>query len=573
MMTLIRTYEALFDRPTRLRRLIAFYILAAVLQACTLILLLPILRSLYEDHSVSLWLLLMLVSAVSALVVFTLTIRSSYMLYLDDLLELTETIGRRTVQLPLGWFDDTSTSRINQAVMSDMDVLGRMPPIIIPNIVNAAVIPLFLIIAMLFVDWRMALALVIAMPLVILVFRWLARVSDIAARGESDALEEVGSRVLEFASLQSVLRAGGGNRGVDRVEASITEAAQKNEDSLTDRGRPISTSFIITHTALMLALVIGVTVALNHELDWPAFLVFAIFCLRMTEPLALLPPSVSAISDTQRSIDRVASIIRAPALPEPTVPAEPTSYDIVFRDVSFSYDDEHSVLNHLDLSFPHNTVTALVGPSGCGKSTIISLIARFYDVNGGAITVGGCDIRSIGTTRLMQDTAMVFQNVYLFEGSIADNVRLGKPDATQEELEEAARRSRLDEVIDRLPEGWDAPVGEGGNQLSGGEKQRVAIARAFLKDSPILLLDEVTSSLDSANEAVVSAAIRELAAGRTTIMIAHRLSSVTEADNIIVFRADGSVSDQGTHTELSARSGIYSQFLADQRAGATWKLT
>ncbi|MCF4007352.1 ABC transporter ATP-binding protein/permease [Corynebacterium uropygiale] len=572
MMTFIRTYEALFTRPTRLRSLLGWYTLSAVLQGVAYILFIPVLRSLFAGEGVALWFLLMLLVAIGALVLFTLTIRSSYMLYLDDLLDLTEAIGDRTVQLPLGWFDDRSTSRINQAVLADMDMLGRVPPIIAPNIINATVIPLIITITMFFFDWRMGLALAIAIPILVILVRWLGRVSRVAAARETDALEAVGARVLEFASLQSVLRAGGGSRGTDTVLASIEEAATENQASLDHRGRPINLSFIVTHAALVLALVLGVHAALGGELEWPIFLALAMFCLLLAQPLALLPPHISGMSDAQRSVDRVGSILHAPVLPEPATPAEPEGYDIALHDVSFGYDDAHPVLQHLNLEFPQNSVTALVGPSGCGKSTILSLIARFYDVDGGAITVGGRDIREIGTARLMRDTAMVFQDVYLFEGSIAENVRLGRPEATQEELEAAARRARLDEVIKRLPEGWDTPVGEGGNQLSGGEKQRVAIARAFLKDSPILLLDEVTSSLDGANEAAVSSAIRELAEGRTTIMIAHRLSTVTHATSIVVFSETGRIEDRGTHEELSARSGTYSQFIAEQRAGANWKL-
>ena len=201
------------------------------------------------------------------------------------------------------------------------------------------------------------------------------------------------------------------------------------------------------------------------------------------------------------------------------------------------------------------------------------LIARFWDVDSGSVTIGGVDVRDMQSAELMKQISMVMQDVYLFDSTIEDNVRLGKPDATDEEVAQAIRKARLTEVVERLPQGLLTTVGEGGRNLSGGERQRVAIARAFLKDAPILLLDEVTSSLDGANEAAVTRAIAELAQGRTVVMIAHRLSTVTRADQIVVLGSDGRVEDRGSHEELRQRSGTYTEFLEAQAAGAAWRVT
>ena len=216
-------------------------------------------------------------------------------------------------------------------------------------------------------------------------------------------------------------------------------------------------------------------------------------------------------------------------------------------------------------------VTALVGPSGSGKSTIARLVARFWDVDAGSVSVGGVDVRSTRIDALMERVAMVFQDVYLFDTTIEENVRIGRPGASAQEIREAAGRAGLAEVVERLPRGWDTRVGEGGSALSGGERQRVAIARAFLKDAPVLLLDEATSALDGANEAAVTRAMEELSAGRTVVVIAHRLSTIRRADRIVVL-VDGAVEAIGSHAELYAAGGTYRRFWDDQEAIARWRL-
>ena len=215
--------------------------------------------------------------------------------------------------------------------------------------------------------------------------------------------------------------------------------------------------------------------------------------------------------------------------------------------------------------------TALVGPSGSGKSTIARLVARFWDVDAGSVSVGGVDVRSARIDALMERVAMVFQDVYLFDTTIEENVRIGRPGASAQEIREAAGRAGLAEVVERLPRGWDTRVGEGGSALSGGERQRVAIARAFLKDAPVLLLDEATSALDGANEAAVTRAMEELSAGRTVVVIAHRLSTIRRADRIVVL-VDGAVEATGSHAELYAAGGTYRRFWDDQEAIARWRL-
>jgi ATP-binding cassette subfamily B protein len=262
-------------------------------------------------------------------------------------------------------------------------------------------------------------------------------------------------------------------------------------------------------------------------------------------------------------------------LPEPADPADPADAGVELRDVTFGYEPGQPVLRGVSLIARPRSLTAVVGPSGAGKSTLLRLIARFYDLPdspaAGAVLVGGQDVRRLGTERLMRQLSLVFQDVYLFEGTLRDNVMMARPDADEAELARAAELARVDEIVTRLPHGWDTRVGEAGSTLSGGEKQRISIARALLKDAPIVLLDEATAALDAQNEAAVQQALTALAVDRTVIVVAHRLPTVVAAGQILVLD-DGRIAESGTHAELLAAGGRYARFWAERSQAAGWHL-
>jgi ATP-binding cassette subfamily B protein len=255
---------------------------------------------------------------------------------------------------------------------------------------------------------------------------------------------------------------------------------------------------------------------------------------------------------------RLDTVLGTEPLPEAREPIQPVGHDLEFESVAFQHGDR-TVMTDVSLSVPEGQRLAVVGPSGAGKSTLLQLLARFYDVEAGAVRVGGVDVRAINTDVLMAQIAIVFQDVYLFEGTIEENVRLGRPDAGVAEVRAAATAARLDEVIERLPGGWATNVGEGGALLSGGERQRVSIARALLKNAPIVLLDEVTSALDPVNESAVHDGIERLMAGRTVVMVAHRMRTVRRADRV-VFLDGGRIVEEGSHDELLGRGGRYADY-------------
>ena len=249
----------------------------------------------------------------------------------------------------------------------------------------------------------------------------------------------------------------------------------------------------------------------------------------------------------------------------------PKRFDIELRDVSFGYEKSRKIIDHVSLLIPQGTTCAIVGPSGSGKTTLCNLIARFWDVQEGQVLVDGQDVKNYTADSLMQYISMVFQSVYLFNDTIENNIRFGNPDASHEQIVEAAKKAQCHDFIVSLPEGYNTKVGEGGSTLSGGEKQRISIARAILKDAPIIILDEATSSVDPENEHELLAAIEQLTKGKTLISIAHRLSTVKNADQIVVI-SDGKVAQKGTHAELISQDGIYSRFWKQRELASGWRL-
>lgn len=331
----------------------------------------------------------------------------------------------------------------------------------------------------------------------------------------------------------------------------------------------INAASVIMRLGVATTILTGAKIILSGEID---FMLFFLFLLVITRVYAPFDQSLALIAEmfvSQVSADRISELYETPVA-EGSSRFEPKGHTIVFEHVDFAY-DEKEVLHDVSFTAKEGEVTALVGPSGSGKSTCARLAARLWDVTGGRILVGGVDISKVDPEVLLTDFSMVFQDVVLFDDTIMENIRLGKRGATDEEVLAAARAANCEEFVQRLPEGYHTPVGENGARLSGGERQRISIARALLKDAPVLLLDEATASLDVENETKVQEALSRLLAGKTVLVIAHRMRTVESADKIVVL-SDGHVAEEGTPDELLSRDGLFRHMVELQRQSSGWKL-
>lgn len=300
------------------------------------------------------------------------------------------------------------------------------------------------------------------------------------------------------------------------------------------------------------------------------FLMFVLFSFVIFGSVENINDAAHMLGLIDSAMNKLEALENAEYIDQDGKDITPTSYDITFQDVSFGY-DKRTVLHDVNFTIPQNTTTAIVGPSGSGKSTLCSLIARFYDVDAGKITLGETDIREFTCDSLLKNISMVFQNVYLFRDTIRNNIKFGSPDASEEQMIAAAKEARCHDFIMALPDGYDTVIGEGGSSLSGGEKQRISIARAMLKDAPIVILDEATASIDPENEHLIQEAISALTHGKTIITIAHRLATIENADQILVIDG-GTVVQKGTHKELLAQRGTYQEFIKIREQAEGWRI-
>ncbi|MGW4632842.1 ABC transporter ATP-binding protein [Nocardia sp. NPDC004415] len=543
------------------RRTVALMTITAVVEGLSYALLVPILAALFgpTPAEVRPWLIAFGAAVAVYAVLRYLSDRAGFRVGTTLLTGMYHRLGEHLGRLPLGWY---STSRIGEVSVSAsrgvLDAMGVLAHLLAPFI-GAAVTPATIVLVLLAYDWRLGLAALLAAPLVALIFVRAGAATAATDRERAERDHEATARIIEYLRAQPVLRAAG--RTGERFDVL--------DDALRDIGRAARRSTVAAlpgvvglalavQAAFTVLLALGTYLALGGAISPAEVLAVLVLAARCADPLLALADMGGKLRAARGELTRLDAVLRTEPLPEPATPIRPTCHDLRFEDVTFRHGDR-TVVDELSLSIPAGQRVAVVGPSGAGKSTLLQLLARFHDVDAGAVRVGGVDVRSIGTEDLMARIALVFQDVYLFDGTIEDNVRLGRPDASETEVRAAASAARLDEVIERLPGGWSAQVGEGGALLSGGERQRVSIARALLKNAPIVLLDEVTSALDPVNEAAVQHGIEQLAAGRTVVAVAHRLRTAQRADHV-VFLDGGRIAEQGGHEELLARGGRYAEF-------------
>jgi ATP-binding cassette subfamily B protein len=553
-------------------------LLAAPLISLTTMSVVLIIRALSESHITSAWgygaiLLLALIGQV-LLVISSFRGFERYDNAVTKRLRIY--LGQHLRRLPMGFFLSRDAGTIQTRLT--VDVAGVSVYDSIGTVIRGIVAPLLLFGVLLWLDWRLALISLLGVPAYLWMTSRINRIFDEAMQRQQVARTAANSRILEYIQGIPVIRSfASSDTRLSRYEAAMAEYRDANmavQNRLTPYQSWYSSLFEIGFAAVLL---VGSALLAAGTLDGLTLLMFMVVLLGCFEPIPLLNYTLSRRSYLAAA-RRLAEVLDEPPLPEPSKDHEqhPAGFKVELQQVSFSYQQQiagHSkaekTLSDINLLIPERSMTALVGPSGGGKTTLLNLIARFWDVQEGSIQIGGVDVRQMRADTLMKQISVVFQDVYLFKDTILNNIRFGRPEATMEEVMDAAKAARCHAFIAALPQGYDTPVGEGGGTLSGGEKQRISIARAILKDAPIVLLDEATASIDPENEREIQDALQALSANKTLIVVAHRLSTIRHADQIVVIE-QGKLVQQGTHEELHAQQGLYRSFWEERSRAQNW---
>ncbi len=572
---IVERIDKLAGMKTGTRLQLLLYVFCGILEGVIYVLLLPLLRSLVAgDYGAALGqLVVVIVLGIVHCSISYLADLRGYFVGIDQVNQsIQRRVGDHVARLPLGWFTGERAGQISTLLSKNLQMVMNLPSMFLKQLTLSITTPCIVALLFFFVDWRIGLAFVVMVPFLVVGARAMQHNAGEGHREEEKANSELAARVLEFAHAQPVLRASSrGEKGWAPLEGIVRGEREATIATLNRTSRPIALYTLVIQVIFALVFVVSTYLLGDGSLDLASYVFVAVISLRFIDPLQQIGQQGMAIRVARNAIDEAEDIMDAQPLAAPEAPCEPRGSAVVFDKVDFSYDGKRAILKQVDLACPEKSLTALVGPSGSGKTTLTRLIARFWDVDAGSVSVGGVDVRDLSTETLMSQISMVFQDVYLFDGTIEENIRLGAPDASREEVRKAAHTARLDEVVARLEKGWDTPVGEGGSRLSGGERQRVSIARALIKHAPIVLFDEATAALDAENEAAIAAAMRQLSATSTVIVIAHRLSTVAAADQIAVVE-EGHITQLGTHVELIARPGRYRSFWNERERAEGWHL-
>ncbi len=480
-------------------------------------------------------------------------------------------IADRMKHVPMGFFSDNSLGQISGVCTTVVGSIESMVPMVLVNILSGLITTLVFTVLILVFDWRIGLITVAGILLYLCVVSAMEKKSVVIAentqKSQTDLIEAVLETVQGMSVVKSFNLTGKGDKKLQNALEANRKTNLEVESIMTPYTAAEEAVLQLASVGMMLA---AVALWASGSMTLPNALMTLVVSFLVFSQVKLFGMGVSMLRLAGAAIDRTVETEKMPQMDENGKAVSSAAHDIVFDHVSFSYEHKE-ILHDISATLPDRTTTAIVGPSGSGKTTLCNLVARFWDVDSGSVRIGGTDVRDYTLESLMDQISMVFQNVYLFADTIENNIKFGCPDATHEQVVEAARRACCDDFIEALPDGYDTVIGEGGASLSGGEKQRISVARAMLKNAPIIILDEATANVDPENEAVIQRAVAKLVANKTVIVIAHRLSTITDADNIAVVDG-GQILAQGRHEELNRQPGIYADFVGGKKETTGWKL-
>ena len=480
-------------------------------------------------------------------------------------------LAEKLRKLPLSFFGKRDLSDLTTTIMADCTTLEQSFSHWIPEFFGSMISTVIVAVCLFIFDWRLALAALWVLPVSLAIVAFSGKMQNYFTRRQNEAKLAVADGIQEALETMRDLKS-------NNAEEKYLKGLDKKIDLQEKRmiASELGGALFVVPAGMILKLGIG-TVALvggmllaSGTLSVLTFFLYLLLVSRLYDPLSSSLQNLAAIISTNIPIERMNEIENYPIQPG-TAELRTHGYDIVFDNVSFAYNTGEQVLSGVSFTAKQGEVTALIGPSGGGKSTAAKLAARFWDADSGKITLGGTDVKTVDPEKLLSAYSIVFQDVTLFNNTVMENIRIGRQGATDEEVLAAAREAQCDEFVAKLPEGYQTMIGENGSVLSGGERQRISIARALLKDSPVILLDEATASLDAENETHIQRAISRLVKGKTVLIIAHRMRTVEGADKLVLLK-DGKVAEQGSPEELLAKGGIYAKMCQLQQQSGEWRI-
>ena len=518
--------------------------------------------------------------AVASILIYFIALNCTHLAAFRTATNMRKSAIHHIVTLPLGYFSQNASGRLRKIIDDNAGLTEGFLAHQLPDLTGAAVMPFAVIVLIFLFDWRLGICCLIPMGISVIFLKQMMGGDNAQFMSKyMTALETMNKEAVEYIRgipvvkvfQQTIYSFKNFHAAIEEYEKFASGYALKCRIPLTGFTVTLNGTFVLLIPVAMFILsgISGQAAYENIVLDFLFYSLFTPVCATMMNRIMFASEQLMA---AKSAVSRIDEILQEKPLKEPEHPMIPTDASIVFSDVSFAYPGaKEKALDHISFEVPAGKTVALVGASGSGKSTAASLIPRFYDVQSGSVTVGGVDVRNIEKRELMKRVAFVFQNTHLFKDTLLNNIKAARPDATREEVLQAADEAQCKDIIDRLPNGLDTLVGTGGTYLSGGENQRIALARAILKDAPIIILDEATAFADAENEHQIQLAFERLTQNKTVLMIAHRLSTIQDADLILVFK-DGQIAERGTHKELIAANGIYSSMWKDYRTSIAWKV-